>query len=329
MGESMTRQTATIEAAALEWTIRVQSPEFAEWDALSAWLAADPRHADGFHRQTLLDDEIASVVREIQLRPRPAAGVAKPGLPHRRLPTWALLAAGMALVLTLGALAIGRVRLTAPAPSTRIAVTTRAGERRQVRLADGTEIAVAGATRLWIDPAARSARLEEGQATFSVAHDPARRFVVRMGDATITDVGTVFDLRRREGRSVVAVAQGEVRVDGVGAPVEVTAGRRLRFAGASAPELDVIAPSAATGWQRGYFSYADATVADVVADIEHATGARISLSSQIAAQRFAGTIMITGDAGQALRTVAPVLGLSVSRDGDVWALHSSHEVDRS
>jgi transmembrane sensor len=139
MDASMTRKTATIEAAALEWTIRVQAPEFAEWDALSAWLAADPRHADCFHRLTLLDDEIASDVREIPPRQRPAAGGPQPGLPP-----WTLLAAGLALALVLGAVVTGRARLTAQAPSTRIAVTTRAGERRQLRLADGTEIVVAG-----------------------------------------------------------------------------------------------------------------------------------------------------------------------------------------
>ena len=323
MGASMTPESTSVEAEALEWTIRVQDPDFAEWDALSAWLAADPRHAERFHRLTLLDDEIATAVRDIPPQPRPVASLRRPGPPR-----WGLLAASLVLVLVLGAVWIGRAKLTDGAPSTTIAVTTRDGERREVRLADGTQVVVAGATRLSIDPAARRAQLDEGEATFSVAHDPARRFVVRLGDATVTDVGTVFDLRRRDGRSVVAVAQGEVRVDGVGAPVEVTAGRRLRFAGTSAPELDVISPSAATGWQQGRFSYADATIADVAADIEHATGARIRMTPQVAGLRFAGTIMINGDGGQTLRSVAPVLGLSVSRAGDVWVLDSAHDAHR-
>jgi transmembrane sensor len=320
MDPSVTEQTAAAEAEALEWTLRVQDPEFADWDALTAWLAADPRHAEGFHRLTLLDDEIATALRESPPPPAWIADVRKPGLPPRTRPAgarpsgarpswappswappswapppWALLAAGLALALALGAVVIGRARLTASAAPSRLVVATRAGERRQLRLADGTEIVVAGATRLSIDPAGRRAQLDEGQATFAVRHDPMRRFVVRLGDATITDVGTVFDLRRRDGRSVVAVAKGEVRVDGVGAPVELVAGCRLRFAGASAPEFDVISPSAATGWQQGRFSYDDATIADV----EHATGARIRLSPHVGAQRFAGTIMVTGDAGQA------------------------------
>jgi transmembrane sensor len=323
MGASMTRQTTTIEAEALDWTIRVRAPDFEDWDALTAWLASDPRRGECFHRLTLLDDEIATVLRQNPPRPGPLADVPKPGL--RR---WALLAAGLAaLVLVPAAFWFGR-GLTSHAPPTILTVETRAGERRALRLADGTQIVIAGATRLSIDPGGRRAQLDVGQATFAVAHDPARRFVVRMGDATITDVGTVFDLRRRAGRSTVAVAEGKVRVDGVGAPVELAAGRRLRFTGASSPELDAISPSAASAWQQGRFSYDDATIADVAADIEQTTGARITMSPRVARQRFAGTIMIGGAAGQTLRNLAPVLGVSVSRAGGVWVMDSARDAGR-
>jgi transmembrane sensor len=57
-----TSDSATAEAEALEWIIRVQHPEFADWDALSAWLAADPRHAEIFEQLAQLDDEIAAVL---------------------------------------------------------------------------------------------------------------------------------------------------------------------------------------------------------------------------------------------------------------------------
>jgi transmembrane sensor len=323
MGAIMTRETATIEAEALDWTIRVQSPGFEDWDALTAWLAEDPRRGDCFHRLTLLDEEIATVLRENPPRPRPVAQV-----PKRALRRWAPLAAGLALVLVPAALWFGRARPPSHAQPTILAVETRAGERRVLRLADGTRVVIAGATRLSIDPAARRAQLEVGQATFAVARDPARRFVVRMGDATITDVGTVFDLRRRDGRSAVAVAEGEVRVDGVGATVELHAGRRLRFTGAFAPKLDMISPSAASAWQQGRFSYDDATIADVAADIENATGARIRLSPRAASQRFAGTIAIGGDVGQTLHNLAPVLGVSVSRAGDFWVMDSARDAGR-
>jgi transmembrane sensor len=60
MGASMVLDSATAEAEALEWIIRVQHPEFADSDALSARLAAAPCHAEIFQQLTLLDDEIAT-----------------------------------------------------------------------------------------------------------------------------------------------------------------------------------------------------------------------------------------------------------------------------
>ena len=331
MGTFMISNSANTEAEALEWTLRVQRPEFEEWDAMSAWLAADPRHAERFHRLTLLDDEVAITISDNPPRPVLVAHTPAPEqrLIHRAMPRrhWALLAASMALILIPAGIWLGRAGLS-DAPSTIVAIATKAGERRNLLLSDGTRIVVAGATRLSIDPSAGRAQLEEGQATFHVSHDPTRRFVVRLGDATVTDVGTIFELRRRDGRSVVAVAQGEVRVDGIGEPIELTAGRRLRFAGTSAPQIDAIGPGAVTGWQQGRFRYVGATIADIVTDIEQTTGARIRTTPNAAKLRFTGALMIDGDIGRTLRNVAPVLGLSVSRDGETWVLDSALDAHR-
>lgn len=339
----MTRENATDEA--LEWTIRVQHPEFAAWDELTAWLAADPRNAEDFHRLTLLDDEVVAAIGDAPAQPAQpvqsvapilSAQTARPRAASRGgWRRWGRVAAGVALVAGLGSLALGLIKRAPPgvspgaspgASSTIVAITTRPGERRDLRLADGTQVALAGASRLSIDATGRHAELEEGQAMFSVVHDPARPFSVRLGAATVTDVGTIFDLRRREGRNAVAVAQGEVRVEGAGAPVEVVAGRRLRFGGGAAVELDAIAPNAVAGWRGGRFSYADAPVTEVVADIEQTTGAQIRMSPEVANRRFAGAIAVSsGDAGQTLRSVAPVMGLSVAREGQVWVLSSAHD----
>jgi transmembrane sensor len=56
----MTSEATTVEAEALEWIIRLHDPGFVEWDALSAWLAADPRRAAIFQELALLDDQLAA-----------------------------------------------------------------------------------------------------------------------------------------------------------------------------------------------------------------------------------------------------------------------------
>lgn len=328
----MTRDDA-IEAEALEWTKRVHHPSFKDWEELDAWLEADPHRAEIFNRLAALDDEVADDLRELRDHPIRRTQPTQPPQPLRSRPAarnaWrsvGLLAASVALVLGLGTIGFDLARKAAPsAASSTIAVTTRAGERRDLRLADGTQVAVAGGTRLTIDAATHRAELDQGEATFSVVHDPKRQFTVRLGAATVVDVGTVFDLRRRDGRNTVAVALGEVRVEGVGAPVALVAGRRLRFGGGGSVELDTITPAAASGWRQGRFNYIDAPVSDVAADIEQTTGARISVAPQIANRRFSGAIAMQGNAETVLRNVAPAMGLTIARNGDVWVLNPAHD----
>ena len=328
----MTQEDA-IEAEAREWTKRVQHPSFTNWEELDAWLEADRRHAEIFNRLAALDDEVAEDLRELRANPIGRAQPFQPPPQLRHRPradlAWrrpGLLAAGVALVLGLGAVGVGLTRRAAPGvASSPMTIATRPGERRDVRLADGTQVAVAGGTRLVIDSAAHRAELDQGEATFRVVHDQQRQFAVRLGEATVIDVGTIFDLRRRNGRNTIAVTQGEVRVEGVGASVAVAAGQRLRFGGGGATRLDAIAADAATGWQRGRFNYVEAPVADVVADIAQTTGAEIRVAPQIANRRFSGAMAIRGDAGAALRNVAPAMGLTVARTGDVWVLNPAHD----
>jgi ferric-dicitrate binding protein FerR (iron transport regulator) len=45
----------SVTAEALDWIIRIHHPEFADWDGLTAWLAADPHHAELFQQLALLD----------------------------------------------------------------------------------------------------------------------------------------------------------------------------------------------------------------------------------------------------------------------------------
>jgi len=51
-----------ISAAAREWVIRTQHPEFEDWDGLGSWMSKDVRHADEFNRLSLLDQDIAEAV---------------------------------------------------------------------------------------------------------------------------------------------------------------------------------------------------------------------------------------------------------------------------
>src|SRR3546814_16085472 len=97
------------------------------------------------------------------------------------------------------------------------------GERRTVRLADGTAITLNtdSAVRVGYVADRRLVRLLRGQALFEVAKDPHRPFVVQAGAKQITALGTIFEVRLLDSARMTVplvegkfvVAQGEERPD--------------------------------------------------------------------------------------------------------------------
>jgi transmembrane sensor len=266
-----------IRRAALDWTIRVEDSAFADWDSLTAWLQADPRHARCFDELAIRDAEAADLLRDTPPPPMPL----RPTVPAndtfneaRQSHGWMRLAAGIAIPLALSGswLLYDRGGETGRSAPTMIEVATRAGEQRAVTLGDGTRIAVAGATRLSIDPAARTATLLSGRATFRVVHDAAHPFSVRLGDVTVTDVGTIFDIRRGAQSSDIAVAEGVIRLDGTGGERRVSAGQIVRLSDGAPPEKAAIAPAAVGSWKEGRYDYTDASIAEIATDLTAATG---------------------------------------------------------
>jgi ferric-dicitrate binding protein FerR (iron transport regulator) len=52
----VSKAAAAYAEEALDWFVRVQDPDFAGWDALSAWLAASARHAEIVQKLALPDE---------------------------------------------------------------------------------------------------------------------------------------------------------------------------------------------------------------------------------------------------------------------------------
>jgi transmembrane sensor len=88
------------------------------------------------------------------------------------------------------------------------------GDRKPVPLTDGTRIELNSGACISteIEAKSRIVRLESGEAIFRVARDPSRPFVVETGPISIEDVGTEFDVYRRESSTRVVVIEGAVQI---------------------------------------------------------------------------------------------------------------------
>lgn len=275
------------EEAAL-WFARLRGDEVADAEhaAFAAWLDADARHRREFETFERMWD---------------ASALLRPSAPKRRRALRAAASlAGIALVSGwLGwAWLDGRV-------------ATDPGERRHVRLADGSELAIAPDTRLRVkfDSGRRRLELDEGRIAVTVAADPRRPFEVAAGGGIIRDIGTRFEVDAGRERTRVTVAEGLVEIDlpaAGSAPCKVGAGEAAEFGGRFVSPARPADAAAALAWTKGQLAFDAAPLTEVVAVLNRYRRTPIELADpSLGSIRISGVFMID-DESMALRALEQV-----------------------
>jgi transmembrane sensor len=184
--------------------------------------------------------------------------------------------------------------------------STGVGETQVVSLPDGSSVVLGAKSQLRVkySETERRVQLVAGEALFDVRHQVGVPFVVEAGGELVRDIGTRFDVNRSESSLRVFVLQGSVEVTNAApaetiaasAPVEVlkagdgleasfrkTQGRApIRYARTS--------PSAPDAWRRGWLVYENATLRDVVADVNRYYGPGVQLNPEVADLRVTASI---------------------------------------
>lgn len=279
------RAQAAEEAAA--WMLRLDSEQLglAERSEFVDWLRESPLHVAEMLRMGALQDaltefkawdEIATsnITPSAAIVPLPPRNEISPtsSLPdgRGRFKYFGLLAASIA------ALAISAVLLFAGRQSD---IQTQAGERRQIKLADGSflEVAPNSALHLHMSRKARRVVLDRGEALFHVAKDPNRPFIVDAGETRVHAVGTAFSVDRSAGSVVVTVAEGKVSVtraenasgavsgEASNRSIALKANQQVAIAGDGMPAaVHAVNSQAELAWARGVLIFDSNSVAEVV-----------------------------------------------------------------
>ena len=290
---------------ALDWLIRQRAPDFNAWEAFTAWLEADPGHAKAFEALASADRDMTALLATA--RPRVA--------PRRPRRAWLGGAVAASLAVVAGYTAYDR-------RAEPFVVETAAGEVRTMMLAGGTRLDLNGGTRLRLDHnRPREASLDRGEVLFTVAHDADRPFRVIVGDATLVDVGTVFNVTRDGGTTSVGVAEGAVIYNPGVEAVRLVAGRSLRVTdGAAQLVLADATPASIGGWRGGRLVYDGALLSEVAADLSRNLGLAVVADPAVARQRFRGVINLGGDRTRTVAGLGPLLDVRVRREGPRWVL---------
>jgi transmembrane sensor len=307
----MTVPDRDTEDQALAWVIRQRETDFADWEVFSAWLAADPAHGEIYAAVALAEQDMAALLAT----KRPEQPLLAPAARRPRPRAW-FGAAVAASVIAIAGIAAWQQR------ADNYVVETAAGMPRQIALSDGSLLQLNGDTRLTLDHNnARAVIVERGEVVFTVVHDPARPFRVEVADATLLDVGTVFNVTRSPGLTRVAVAQGAVVFNPKAEAVRLDAGRMLTSRdNTGRVELANVAPASVGAWRSGQLVYDGAAIGDVALDLSRNLGVPVTADPAIAERRFQGVITLGKDADATMPKVGVLLGVAAVPVTGGWHL---------
>ncbi len=288
----------TIAHAAAKWTLRLdRGLSAAEQDEYHQWLAADQRHGEAIAEARWGWDEldrIAGLQTTVHAIPDPDLLAPPPRRPLAtviRFGAWSLAAAA---VLVLGFIAFRPQPVTPPA-SVVAATVALAAPIEQRTLEDGSilELNRGSEVAVQFDAASRHVRLLKGEASFRVAKNAARPFVVHAGGVEVRAVGTAFNVRLGAAAVEVVVTEGRVRVEQPAASSppamapELERGQHLVVALAPAPSAPAPAAVALSqreldqklAWQPRLLDFNDAPLANIVAEFNARNPVRITVAT--------------------------------------------------
>jgi len=199
-----------IKAAACDWLLRLslETPNPDDRARFVEWCAEDPRHVAAYQRFQSIWQNSASLQ---ELRPLASLEAAPDRWPRRAVA--ALRARPRRWSIRVGiAAAIGFFGVWMLIAPTNYA--TGIGQTRVIRLSDGSEVTLGARSSLDVAfrTEERRVALTAGEAFFSVTKNPARPFIVVVGEKQVRVVGTKFEVWRDTSEMRVSVVEGIVEV---------------------------------------------------------------------------------------------------------------------
>jgi transmembrane sensor len=306
---------------AIEWHIRLRDGDGDAWDAFSDWLAQDPRHGDAYDRIEASDRAITPLLPGVVFREAANDGdgaeaeAMRPPRTRRWVTGGLLAAASLAtLLLALPSIQADRYR-----------IQTAAGERRTVTLDAGTRVVMNGGTIMAFDRKdPRFASLESGEALFQVAHDEARPFTLHMGDDSVRDVGTIFNVVRATGGIRVAVREGKVVYNPDAQAVALNPGQALVApAGSRDIRVEDLSADAVGAWEQGRLVYDGDPLSQVAADLERMLGIAIAVDPAIARRPVSGSIIVDGKGPDQVQRLEHALDIAITTGPAGWTIKAA------
>lgn len=292
---------------AARWVLRLKEDSLSEQE-LTAWLDwcdSDERHRRAFEDAQSFWQGIGDLAAEPDATQRlqalrgsaslPVAAPARDGQGSRR---WVFALAASVAIAVVGVFVS---QYLAGQPQTLTADASLSVSRKT--LPDGSMVELAAKSAVEVRYTEQQRLLElrpGGEAYFSVQPNPARPFIVSVGDHRVRAVGTAFNVRSADGRVIVTVDEGTVEVYRAADPqpriaadsTRVSAGNEVRWMDEKTPaSVRTVDPARALAWREGRLEYIDEPLAAVLADINRYSHRRVVLEQgAVDDLAFTGTV---------------------------------------
>lgn len=205
--ENPNRSSAATEAA--DWYARLRAQDVTEIDGLRfrAWLSGSAERRREFESLERLWQ------RADLLEHAPAMQRTRETIMARRRQVVQQRSRRISAVAAAALLIIGTVAWLWQLPASNVYVTD-IGELRTIPVSDGSVVTLNTATEVRFDYSDTERRVElvKGQASFEVAKDKSRPFVVSAGGGEVRALGTVFDVHKDADKVTVTLIEGKVVV---------------------------------------------------------------------------------------------------------------------
>lgn len=296
-----------VEEAAADWLERRETGIWSDEDqaGFDSWIAQAYIHKVAYLRlKSAWDRADRLVVLRRQTADR-ASG-------RKKISPAALRVAAAVILLVAGTTAVQE-------PAAIHVYSTGLGERQNITLADGTHVELNTNTvlREHYTGKIRSITLEQGEAYFAVHHDVTRPFVIRVGEHSVTDIGTKFFIRRDSDRLSVGVTEGRVELgtanDGSGKQVLLDAGKiafvsRSRIA-VFTRSSNVLADELA--WRAGMLVFNHTTLGEAAAEFNRYNREKLVIADPRAAGLLIGGTFRQSDVKHFARVARALLGVHI------------------
>lgn len=211
---------------------------------------------------------------------------------------------------------------TEAAATAMIRVEVPNGGEYKLRLEDGTVVWLNSETSIEYPAKFRDGERRvnlSGEAYFEVRHDGERPFVVTTGQASVTVLGTSFNVSAyaADKSTTTTLLSGKVEVCNDDRCVELSPGKQaLVSEGVSAIPVEDVDAKLYMAWTTGMFEFENMRLEDICTRLSRWYGVSFRFDGDTADERFTGAIWKYKPLGELLEGIELVTDVSFSYNGD-------------